>query len=56
MRFETKFSREAIKNNRQSIKGKFYQWQKLELCKVVHNALITQKYTDKANEDVPLTV
>ena len=23
---------------------------------IFHNALITQKYTDKANEDVPLTV
>ena len=31
-----------------NIKGKFHHWQKLELCKVAHNA----KFTDNVNGNV----
>ena len=36
----------------QSIKGKFQNWQKLEICKL----FIAQNYTENTNGDMPLTV
>ena len=37
----------------QSIKGKLHHWQKLELCKVVHNV---KNYTDNANGGLLLRI